>query len=346
MEDKLKSKIIEIINNIENSNLNVYPEENMFLCIYNLDSKEKKCIYNLKTFNIQKSVFNLDQIELFEGKRYVNNFFLYGYKFKSNENFYLVIGYDISGVINDLKNLKKTIFLSSLAVIILSGILAFSVSGRILNPIRENKENLEHVLSIIFHDLRTPITVIKTNLYVMKAKDFKNIENNLYQVERNLDYIQNILKNIEALRSLDVKEVEDININELIKDIIEKLKAKINEKYINVKITEESIINIKANYVDMEIMFTNLLENAIKYNKTQGIIEIIFSEKTVFIKNQGNKIKEPNKIFNKFYREDLAGNIEGLGLGLSIVKKICNKYGFKVKYDYKDEFHIFKIVLK
>lgn len=318
----------------------------MFLCTYFLDSKEKRCIFNLKTFNIQKSVFNLDQIKLFEGKRYVNNFFLYGYKFKNSRNYYIIIGYDISAVIKDLKNLKKTIFFSSLTVIILSGILAFSVSGRILNPLRERKENLEHVLSIVFHDLRTPITVIKTNLYIMKAKDFKNIENNLYQLEKNLDYIQNILKNIEALRSLDVKEVEDININELMKDILEKLKAKINEKYINVKISEESIINIKANYIDMEIMFTNLLENAIKYNKIQGIIDIIFSDKTVIIKNQGDKIKEPNKIFDKFYREDLAGNIEGLGLGLSIVKKICSKYGFKVKYDYKDEFHIFKVMLK
>ncbi len=318
----------------------------MFICFYNLDNKEKKCIYNLDTFNIKKNAFNPETIVMFEGKRYVGNFFLYGYNFKNNKNYYIIIGYDISTVINDLENLKKSIFLSSLAVIVLAGILAFSVSGRILNPIRESKENLEHVLSIIFHDLRTPITVIKTNLYIMKAKNFNNVENNLYQIERNLDYIQNIIKNIEALRSLDITEVEDININELIKDILEKLKAKINEKYLTVKIIEESTINIKANYIDMEIMFTNLLENAIKYSKVQATVEIVFSDKTVTIKNQGNKIKEPNKIFEKFYREDLSGNIEGLGLGLSIVKKICNKYGFKIKYDYKDEFHIFKVILK
>jgi His Kinase A (phosphoacceptor) domain. len=121
-----------------------------------------------------------------------------------------VIGKDESYLKNDLEKLKKSIFYSIVLVIMLSSFLAYSVSGRLLEPIKKNKENLENVLNIISHDLRTPITTIKTNFYLMKAKNFHNIENNINQIEKNLDYIQNILTNIEALKSVDKKRLRKL----------------------------------------------------------------------------------------------------------------------------------------
>jgi signal transduction histidine kinase len=93
----------------------------------------------------------------------------------------------------------------------------------------------------------------------------------------------------------------------------------------------------------MEVCFSNLIENAIKYNEKNGIIEIEFDKSKVKIKNTGKSINKPEKIFEKFYREDSAGTTEGLGLGLSIVKKICDKYGFKVSYSFRDNMNNFII---
>jgi signal transduction histidine kinase len=254
-----------------------------------------------------------------------------------------VIGKDESYLKNDLEKLKKSIFYSIALVIILSNFLAYSVSGRLLEPIKKNKENLENVLNIISHDLRTPITIIKTNFYLMKAKNFQNIENNINQIEKNLVYIQNILTNIEALKSVDKKGIEEININHLVKDILTKLENKIQEKKLRMVFNEKDQINIIANYVDMEVCFSNLIENAIKYNEKNGIIEVEFDKSKVKIKNTGKSINKPEKIFEKFYREDSAGTTEGLGLGLSIVKKICEKYGFKVSYSFRDNMNNFII---
>ena len=108
-------------------------------------------------------------------------------------------------------------------------------------------------------------------------------------------------------------------------------------------LSEKGLININANYVDMEVCFSNLIENAIKYNEKNGLIEIEFDKSIVKIKNTEKSINKPEKIFEKFYREDKSGNTEGLGLGLSIVKKICEKYGSKVSYSFRDNMNNFII---
>jgi len=346
IEDDIKLKLIQVIDAVDKDISQIFKlsmEENTFICLYNLTDYQKLCINNLNNFYIEKKSINPENIKIFEGRNRSGSLILYGYKYKSQKEYFIVIGKDESYLKNDLEKLKKSIFYSIALVIMLSSFLAYSVSGRLLEPIKKNKENLENVLNIISHDLRTPITIIKTNFYLMKVKNFHNIENNINQIEKNLDYIQNILTNIEALKSVDKKEIEEININHLVKDVLAKFENKIQEKNLKIVFSEKDQINIIANYVDMEVCFSNLIENAIKYNEKNGIIEVEFDKSKVKIKNTGKPINKPEKIFEKFYREDSAGTTEGLGLGLSIVKKICEKYGFKISYSFRDNMNNFII---
>jgi two-component system OmpR family sensor kinase len=346
IEDDIKLKLIQVIDAVDKDISQIFKlsmEENTFICLYNLTDYQKLCINNLNNFHIEKKSINPENIKIFEGRNQSGSLILYGYKYKSQKEYFIVIGKDESYLKNDLEKLKKSIFYSIVLVIMLSSFLAYSVSGRLLEPIKKNKENLENVLNIISHDLRTPITIIKTNFYLMKAKNFQNIENNINQIEKNLNYIQNILTNIEALKSVDKKEIEEININHLVKDVLAKFENKIQEKNLRIVFSEKDQINIIANYVDMEVCFSNLIENAIKYNEKNGIIEVEFDKSKVKIKNTGKSINKPEKIFEKFYREDSAGTTEGLGLGLSIVKKICEKYGFKISYSFRDNMNNFII---
>jgi K+-sensing histidine kinase KdpD len=346
IEDNIKLKLIQVIDTVDKDISQIFKlsmEENTFICLYNLTDYQKLCINNLNNFHIEKKSINPEDVKIFEGRNQSGSLILYGYKYKSQKEYFIVIGKDKSYLKNDLEKLKKSIFYSIALVIILSNFLAYSVSGRLLEPIKKNKENLENVLNIISHDLRTPITIIKANFYLMKAKNFQNIENNINQIEKNLVYIQNILTNIEALKSVDKKGIEEININHLVKDILTKLENKIQEKKLRMVFNEKDQINIIANYIDMEVCFSNLIENAIKYNEKNGIIEVEFDKSKVKIKNTGKSINKPEKIFEKFYREDSAGTTEGLGLGLSIVKKICEKYGFKVSYSFRDNMNNFII---
>lgn len=346
IEDKLKSKLFEILPILDQDLgkvLQVDLEEGTFLCVYILDTQKKLCINKINGISYNFSNFDKNNLDTTVGTKVVGNFYQIGYFHKSSKEYYIRIGQNINKVNEDLKKLRNSIILSSIAVIFLSGFLAFSVSGRLLEPIKKQKTNLEHTLSIISHDLKTPISVINTNLYIMKQKNFQGIENNLKQIEKNLDYIKNIISNVDALRDVSTKDLEDINISNLIDDILKKFDLKLKEKEISYEIQKEEDLVVKANKIDLDVCFTNLIDNAIKYNVKNGQIIIKVSKNKVSISNTGKPIKDIKKIFEKFYREDLSGTTEGLGLGLSIVYNICKKYNWKIKVEIDEKLNTFTI---
>ncbi|WP_297888377.1 HAMP domain-containing sensor histidine kinase [Sulfurihydrogenibium sp.] len=346
IEDKLKSTLFEILPNLDDNLKNVMNtqlKEGSFFCIYNMENKKKFCLNNLNGKSLNFSNFDKEKISLKTGTNVQGNFYILSYLYKSQNEYYIVIGYDISKINQDLKKLRNSIILSSLAVIFLSGFLAFSVSGRLLKPIKEQKDSLEHTLSIVSHDLKTPISIINTNLYLMKYKNFQNVENHLDQIEKNLEYMKNITSNIDALKSISKEDIEEVNIKDIIENIINKFQTKIKEKNISVKINQKDNLIVNANKTDMEVCFSNLIDNAIKYNVKNGFIKIDILKNSVEISNTGKKIENLKKVFEKFYREDKSGTTEGLGLGLSIVYKICKKYGFKIKVNTTEDMNVFSI---
>ncbi|WP_028950727.1 sensor histidine kinase [Sulfurihydrogenibium subterraneum] len=348
IEDKLKSKLFEILPSLDDDFKKVLQtnlEEGTFLCVYIFETEKKLCINNLNGISYNFSNFNKTNLDTAVGTKVIGSFYQISYFHKSSKEYYIVIGQNIDKVKEDLKKLRNSIILSSIAVILLSGFLAFSVSGRLLEPIKQQKNNLENTLSIISHDLKTPISVINTNLYIMKQKNFQNIENNLKQIEKNLDYIKSIVSNVDALREISAEELEDINVPNLIEDILKKFELKIKEKQITYQIQKEEDLIVKAKKIDMDVCFTNLIDNAIKYNVKNGQIIIKVSRDKISISNTGKPIKDIKKIFEKFYREDISGTTEGLGLGLSIVKNICRKYGWKIKAEIQDNLNTFIIEL-
>lgn len=348
IEDKLKSKLFEILPSLDDDFKKVLQtnlEEGTFLCVYILETEKKLCINNLNGISYNFSNFNKTNLDTAVGTKVIGNFYQISYFHKSSKEYYIVIGQNIDKVKEDLKKLRNSIILSSIAVILLSGFLAFSVSGRLLEPIKQQKNNLENTLSIISHDLKTPISVINTNLYIMKQKNFQNVENNLKQIEKNLDYVKSIISNVDALREISAEELEDINVPALIEDILKKFELKIKEKQITYQIQKKEDLIVKAKKIDMDVCFTNLIDNAIKYNVKNGQIVIKVSRDKISISNTGKPIKEIKKIFEKFYREDISGTTEGLGLGLSIVKNICKKYGWKIKAEIQDNLNTFIIEL-
>lgn len=349
IEDKLKTTLFEILPKLNegiSKIISINIEKNMFLCVYDMSSQEKLCINNFNERKYFFSKFNKENLKVSNGTSINQNLYILTYYYKSVKDFYIVMGQDITKVNEDLRKLKKSIFLSSITVIFLSGFLAFSVSGRLLRPLKQQKENLEHTLNIVAHDLKTPLSVINTNLYLMKVKNFQNVENHMYQIEKNLEYIKSIISNIDALKSISKEDLEDIKVSEILENILNKFQTSIKEKNIKVEFNKNEDALLKANKTDIEVCFTNLIDNAVKYNIKDGVIKIDISKDSIVIANTGKEIKNLKKIFEKFYREDKAGTTKGLGLGLSIVKKICQKYSFKIKAERKDDMNIFTIYFR
>ncbi len=193
------------------------------------------------------------------------------------------------------------------------------------------------------HELKSPLTsiiayseMIKNGLLNSKEEIKEANDHILNSSKRMKELIQNMLYLSSLENNVIKKDKRIININELIKRIVEENKIKIENKNIEVKIEKYDDLALIIEENDANILFRNLILNAINYvlNNEGKIIIYIYKDKLI-VKDNGIGIKKediPN-IFTRFKRsgEAIKINSEGTGLGLAIVKHVLIKYNFKIE---------------
>ncbi len=176
---------------------------------------------------------------------------------------------------------------------------------------------------------------MKSSIQVLKLSDKPTIEEyeeNIEIMEENIEKLIDIVNSLLLLTSSDTGLFEKINIKDVTDKIILDYTNDLNSKNINI-VNNIQECNINSNKALINCVFENIISNAIKYNKPYGRIDIDFKEEKGYIKfiikDTGIGISKDNlqNIFNPFFREDISRskNINGNGLGLSLVKNILEK---------------------
>ena len=211
----------------------------------------------------------------------------------------------------------------------------------VTNLVVAEKERKEF-LSDISHELNTPLTIIQG--YVETIKDFEYQDN---FVTKAINHIHNqsirmskLINDIALVNKIEYTKklnLELINPCEILEKILDETVPVFNKKKWSSEIEFKG--SLKANREDIICIFSNLINNSIKYTDTNGEIKISLlktSNGFIFkIVDDGIGIAKENikKITNRFYREDQSRsrNTGGSGLGLSIVEKIAKKYNAKLE---------------
>jgi len=192
------------------------------------------------------------------------------------------------------------------------------------------------------HEIQTPLAIINSKLeLLMQGENFS---------EQQMRYIQNIQEEISRLSKLNqslllltkidnqqFKDTENIDIAGIIAKQLNNYEELIAAKEIvlHAKINEQHVV---MNKLMAEILVSNLITNAIKHNIKKGSIDIRVYNSELIISNSGKPLlSDPEQLFERFKKD--AVNSESLGLGLSIVKKICDQYHFQVSYTYNNGLH-------
>jgi len=137
---------------------------------------------------------------------------------------------------------------------------------------------------------------------------------------------------------------EDIDIETIIDKTLEHFQEMIDLKGIIVKKQCINPMILHMNRSLAEILFNNLISNAIRHNIPDGIIEITINTQVITISNTGPELNmDPHQLFERFRKSD--SHSESVGLGLSIVHKICTLYRWTIKYNYYQGSHILVISL-
>lgn len=194
------------------------------------------------------------------------------------------------------------------------------------------------------HELKSPLTSILgyqeliSDGILTSKEELENANlRTIKEGERMKKLIMEMLK-LSSLENNNLRAIEKIDVCEELDNILAMLENQIMANQIKLIRHYQKVI-IKMNIDDFYNLFKNLIENAIRYNKTGGSIEITIdtTKHDISIKDTGLGIKDEDKarIFERFYRVDKARSREngGTGLGLSIVKYICNYYGYKISID-------------
>lgn len=212
--------------------------------------------------------------------------------------------------------------------------------------------------SNVSHELKTPLTsisgfaeLLKNNL--VAEKDVSEIGANIYdEAQRLISMIQDIIKISRLDEASSMGEKEEIELNPLVLKVFSQHADKAKEKNIALKVEGEAKFASIRHLID-EII-SNLVSNAIKYNKENGEVNVTLKdlgkEIEIVVKDNGIGIapEDEARIFERFYRADKAhsGQIPGTGLGLSIVKHAVSYLGGAITLDSKlDKGTTFRVVL-
>ena len=205
------------------------------------------------------------------------------------------------------------------------------------------------------HELKSPLTSIigYEQLIVEGIAEGEEVVEYSNKVLKEAKRMNNIIIDMLDLSSLEQNYVikkEQIKIIDVVNNIISSLESRIKEKHIEVKLDLEDTY-IEADYKLIDEMIRNLIDNAVKYNKDNGTITIIFKDNVLTIKDTGIGIpkEDQNRIFERFYCVSKGKNKEhnGTGLGLAIVKHICELNDYAINFEsYLDIGTCFKIILK
>lgn len=215
--------------------------------------------------------------------------------------------------------------------------------NKMLGRIEEAFARQRQFLSDASHELRTPTSIIKSycDVTLNKERTAPDYRNALSKIGDSVNRMCDLINRILVISRLDTKTMQirpaRVNLNLILKDVIKLLEATAANKETTINLTDKDVI-VSCDREAITEVLTNLTENAIKYNKQGGSINIDISEDnnwvitTVEDTGIGIPSEEIPRIFDRFYRVDTSrGQTTGSGLGLAIVKEIIEAHGGKIE---------------
>jgi signal transduction histidine kinase len=191
------------------------------------------------------------------------------------------------------------------------------------------------------HELKTPLTIIQTNIDVLRDQKDKTIEDYeavLSVVDRSTKRLAKLTRDLLFLTREGVElENQRIDLVELLDTVVGDITPVVTLRGLEIKFSKENedAVFVKGDKNWLEKLFFNILDNAIKYNKPNGRILLCLTKNDESVEivcedsGIGMSESETEKLFSRFYRVDKSRSREqgGSGLGLSICKKIVEYHG-------------------
>ena len=216
-----------------------------------------------------------------------------------------------------------------------------------IKQLKKEKKIRQEFFTNASHELKTPITSIRGYaelLNVGMVQDAMQQRDFLNRIMKETDHMTGLINNILQISSLEAKETEivkaEVKFASLVEDVVHELMPVAKQYQVTLQWSCEPV-SMWASEQQIRELFTNLINNGIKYNVPGGTVFV--SVKTcengirIKVEDTGIGIKEEDRvrIFERFYRVDKGRSkrVSGTGLGLAIVKHIVEYYGGTIQVE-------------
>lgn len=216
----------------------------------------------------------------------------------------------------------------------------------LMERVEATEKSRQEFVSNVSHELKTPLTAIKVlsdSLILEPEVPIEMYREFITDINAEIDREAKIVNDLLSLVKLDKTagelHIAEVNINELLEIIMKRLKPLALKRGIEMIFESYRLVLAEVDEVKLSLVFTNLIENAIKYNRDGGrvMVSLNADHKFFYVKIEDTGVGIPEEeqalVFDRFYRVDKARSREtgGTGLGLSITKSAVQMHKGSIK---------------
>lgn len=234
-------------------------------------------------------------------------------------------------------------------------ILILLISKRAIRPIAESYEKQKQFVTDVNHELKTPLTLIMTNLEILESQLGENEW--IDGIRRKGEQMTELVGQLVTLSRMDEDEqimvVSKVDLSECVLDAIAEFQPLSEEHKKHMESDVQPDVSCMGNEEALRRLLSILLDNAVKYCDEGGEIKITLRHRRQIVLTVENSCRSVDdirldKLFDRFYRSDEARTFGGgFGIGLSIAQSIAKKHHGEITAYRRDGAHIgFKVIWK
>ncbi|MGB3776556.1 MAG: HAMP domain-containing sensor histidine kinase [Leeuwenhoekiella sp.] len=210
--------------------------------------------------------------------------------------------------------------------------------------VKADYSNLKQFTEDVSHEMQTPLAIMQAKIETLingggiSDKQYEELSS----LQNDIQRLNQLNKKLNLLAKIDNDQYaakEIIAFDQIVVSCIENLRELTDIQIVQ---SLDHDVALKMDQYLASVLINNLLSNAIKHSVDGYPIEVYLTREHLRVSNTGkDALNHPERIFERFYRE--SNRVDSTGLGLSIVKRICDYYDFAISYNFRENKHIFEV---
>jgi two-component system OmpR family sensor kinase len=242
---------------------------------------------------------------------------------------YLYIKKDTRRFKEKIRTLQRQIIVSQLSLLSLFALISLLLTNSALRPMKEMITRLDKFTKDLIHDLNTPLTTIKLNLKLLEKEAVYPENKALRRIEKSAYEISELHQNLSVLLEEGTFLFEEVDVCRVATELLHDYEA----IYTGLQFHSAcGVLQSSLNENALKQILHNLLSNACRYNSQKGSVTVYSDARTLYIRDSGKGIRNPERIFERNYSEQSSS-----GIGLDIVKRLCDAMNITIRVDSSPE---------